>query len=357
MARDHGRILCRVWSDRDFKRLPASAQRTYFLLISQRLLNYAGVIPLTTQRWANTAPDLTEDDVRCDLADLEAAEYIVIDEASEELLVRSLIRNDGIAKQPNVLKAALRQATEVESAAIRHVLAAELRKLGLANADRTADEIEPDLGEPLGNPSRKGSGNPSPNPSGKGSPNPSPTPREPFGGGSEQGFLDDAEPLPDPSPNPSGNPSPNPSPNPSRGVVEKRGGKGYGEGEGDKGRGFRARTRARGDPDFDEFWDAYPKKVEKVAAEKAWLAALNAGVDPAEITAGARRYATERDGEDRRYTKHPATWLTKGCWDDEPARQGAIMTEAERTIRKLHAHAAQIAASETRQLPAGRDPL
>jgi hypothetical protein len=29
------------------------------------------------------------------------------------------------------------------------------------------------------------------------------------------------------------------------------------------------------------------------------------------------RYAAERRGEDPRFTKHPATWLRKGCWSDE----------------------------------------
>jgi hypothetical protein len=32
----------------------------------------------------------------------------------------------------------------------------------------------------------------------------------------------------------------------------------------------------------------------------------------------AQAYARERHGQDPQYTKYPATWLNKGCYDDEP---------------------------------------
>ena len=31
------------------------------------------------------------------------------------------------------------------------------------------------------------------------------------------------------------------------------------------------------------------------------------------------RYAAARDGEDPRYTKNPATWLSQACWTDQPS--------------------------------------
>lgn len=74
--------------------------------------------------------------------------------------------------------------------------------------------------------------------------------------------------------------------------------------------------------EFARFWAAYPRKVGKKAAEKAWTKAIQDGVTPAVLIDGAERYARERAGEDSRYTKHPSTWLGHGCWDDEPARRG-----------------------------------
>jgi hypothetical protein len=68
---------------------------------------------------------------------------------------------------------------------------------------------------------------------------------------------------------------------------------------------------------FDDFWRAYPKKVARTDAMRAFdRAARLAPTD--EIIRGAIRYAAERAGENTRYTKHPATWLNKGCWSDPP---------------------------------------
>jgi hypothetical protein len=70
---------------------------------------------------------------------------------------------------------------------------------------------------------------------------------------------------------------------------------------------------------FARFWTAYPKRVAKLAARRAFMAAVKRGADPEALVAGARRYAAERAGQDARYTKHPTTWLNGGCHEDEPA--------------------------------------
>lgn len=67
---------------------------------------------------------------------------------------------------------------------------------------------------------------------------------------------------------------------------------------------------------FDDFWSAYPRKAGKQAARKAWATALRT-VSADVIIAGAVRYADDPNRVDQ-YTKHPATWLNAGCWDDEP---------------------------------------
>lgn len=66
---------------------------------------------------------------------------------------------------------------------------------------------------------------------------------------------------------------------------------------------------------FGDFWRAYPKKVARSAAMCAFARAVQQ-VTPDELIRGAICYAAERQGEDPRYTKHPATWLNKTCWND-----------------------------------------
>lgn len=71
---------------------------------------------------------------------------------------------------------------------------------------------------------------------------------------------------------------------------------------------------------FGAFWSNYPKKRDREEAKKAWIAAIERGVDPAHMVDQAQAYARERAGQDPQYTKFPANWLNKGCYDDEPDR-------------------------------------
>lgn len=79
---------------------------------------------------------------------------------------------------------------------------------------------------------------------------------------------------------------------------------------------------------FDRFWSAWPNKVKKPAAQKAWLKALAAAsVDV--ILAGVERY--KRAKPDWQSWPHPATWLRNQQWNDEGLTDGApAMTETER---------------------------
>jgi hypothetical protein len=76
---------------------------------------------------------------------------------------------------------------------------------------------------------------------------------------------------------------------------------------------------------FESFWAVYPKRVAKLAARRALAAAVKAGADPEAMIAGAARYAAERVGQEGRYTKHPATWINAGCWDDESPGGGVVL--------------------------------
>ncbi|MCA3572748.1 MAG: helix-turn-helix domain-containing protein [Aestuariivirga sp.] len=68
---------------------------------------------------------------------------------------------------------------------------------------------------------------------------------------------------------------------------------------------------------FDEFWLAYPLRKAKGAARRAFDKAIKGGASAAAIIEGAKLYASERAGQETRYTAHPATWLTGERWTDE----------------------------------------
>ena len=76
---------------------------------------------------------------------------------------------------------------------------------------------------------------------------------------------------------------------------------------------------------FGRFWAAYPKRVARKAAVKAFTQAVEDGADVEALVAGAGRYALERAEEDPRYTAYPGNWLAAGRWADEPC--GSLIDE------------------------------
>lgn len=143
MARTHARILSSIWTDPDFIALSVEAQRMYLLLLSQDSLDNAGRLLLTVKRWAAGCQATSTGDAEKALAELDAARFVVVDYETEEVLIRSFIRNDGIVKQPQMMKSALREALVIRSPLLRSVLARELRRLRRDDASFTADQIDP----------------------------------------------------------------------------------------------------------------------------------------------------------------------------------------------------------------------
>lgn len=80
------------------------------------------------------------------------------------------------------------------------------------------------------------------------------------------------------------------------------------------------RVRASWKAAFREFWDRYPNKVGKRAAETAFERAFKriGGDNPLEVMlAGLQRSTCSRDWL-RGFVCHPTTWLNQDRWSDEP---------------------------------------
>ncbi len=130
MARSYAAIHLRIWADPEWRALDGDAQLLYLLLLSQPSLNLAGVLPLQTRRWAACVADWDAPAVDMALSRLAEARFVVIDLNTEEVLIRSFIRNDGNYKIPNALKSLLLVAEGTQAPALRSALAAELGRLG-----------------------------------------------------------------------------------------------------------------------------------------------------------------------------------------------------------------------------------
>lgn len=68
----------------------------------------------------------------------------------------------------------------------------------------------------------------------------------------------------------------------------------------------------------DLFWQAFPRKTEKLSAMKKLATIRKSGIVTfADLMAGVKRYAEATSSTEQRYVKHPTTWLNAGCWADE----------------------------------------
>lgn len=88
--------------------------------------------------------------------------------------------------------------------------------------------------------------------------------------------------------------------------------------------------------DFAAFWANYPRKVGKPKARPVFRDAVQGGVDPAAIIAGAEHYRDDPNREDE-FTAHPTTWLNRAGWDDPslPQRGQSSNSILDRRLRGL----------------------
>jgi hypothetical protein len=76
----------------------------------------------------------------------------------------------------------------------------------------------------------------------------------------------------------------------------------------------RAERVPSADPDFEQFWQRYPRKVGKGQARRAFATALR----KTSLTDMLRALDRARWPDDPRFVPHPATWLNGERWSDDP---------------------------------------
>ncbi len=326
---EFGQIYCSIWDDADFLALPPGAQRMYMFLITQRDLSMCGALHLRERYWASKADGLTAGRQRADLDALAAARFVVIDDDTEELLVRAKIRRDIVLAGPKLIKPLIRACEAVASGTLRGVIAAELRRClseGLVNpkisheverltyscehssryattalfpvnpqVDTVSDTVRDTVPDTVADRSReKGVGR---------------------GFRSEGGYGGEIVPL-------DGMPAGRPGPKPG----------------------------TDDDPGFVRFWATFPRKTAKGTARTAYAKAIANGADPRVLIAAAADYR-DMPGREPRYTCHPATWLNQQRWEDDPStaaghRAESGFTMATRIIAENGAAAPQLSPTE-----------
>ena len=140
---EYGKIFKRVWGDADFKALTCQQQLLYLKLVSQTDISLAGVLTLATIRWAGQTAGVTDKDIARTLAELEAARFIVCDRETQEVLVRSYVRNDLGWRSSKTMKAVKAAVGRILSPRLRGVISAELLKVDTSGlSDRKSETYE-----------------------------------------------------------------------------------------------------------------------------------------------------------------------------------------------------------------------
>lgn len=125
----HARIWTSIWDDPDFLNLRVNEQHTYLMLMSNKGLSRCGVITYIPGRFENLATDLTSARFSKAVAGLRTARFVVLDEHTQELLVRTHVRHDGVLDRTNMGKATGTAFEAVVSDDIRKAIGDELSRL------------------------------------------------------------------------------------------------------------------------------------------------------------------------------------------------------------------------------------
>jgi hypothetical protein len=283
VAREFAQIKLSIWADDDWRDLSPEARYLYLTLLTSPTLTHCGTADWRPARLSavnGQARDVIEDAG----AEMVDSLHILIDEETEEVLIRSFVRNDGLMKQPKMAVAMASAHAGVASVTLRGVIVHEAKRLreDFPNlhgwgAERAIEllgmrSVDPST-YPLGKGSRKGKRTPIGNGSVKGSPTttPSTTPTDSRLTPSTSVDISTADAVAVPEWTP-----------------------------------------------FDAFWDAYGKKVGRGAAEKAWAKATKRA-DPEVIITAAHHHTEwhKRSGTEARFIPHASTWLNEKRWADE----------------------------------------
>jgi len=132
-----------IWQDPDFIGLHADDQRLYMLLISQADLSHVGILPLTAGRWAGLGANTKAADIRLCLDRLEAANFLVVDHDTEEVLVRTYLIHDEAFKLTNGKTSLTNAYGRVLSQRLAGVIAEQLSTVGVTVEPTVSTTVEP----------------------------------------------------------------------------------------------------------------------------------------------------------------------------------------------------------------------
>jgi hypothetical protein len=128
MARDHTRIHQDIWGDDEWRDLSPEAQHLYFVLYTWPP-TFCGAGDWQPRKIAPRARGWEVPQVLDAAEELVAGEFVLIDLDTDEHLVRSWIKHDGLYRQPNMAVSMVNARANLASRKLRGVVVHEVLKL------------------------------------------------------------------------------------------------------------------------------------------------------------------------------------------------------------------------------------
>lgn len=127
--RQYALIHRAILDDPSWRCLTSSQQNLYLLLLLKLSTNLCGVVDWRPKKLAVNASDMTVETIEADAVVLEKKLYIVRDEDTDEVLIRSFLRNDAPLKSSKTAIAVRSSYTDTASSKLRGVIVFELQRL------------------------------------------------------------------------------------------------------------------------------------------------------------------------------------------------------------------------------------
>lgn len=127
--RQYALIHRAILDDPSWRCLTRSQQNLYLLLLLKLSTNLCGVVDWRPKKLAVNASDMTVETIEADAVVLEKKLYIVRDEDTDEVLIRSFLRNDAPLKSSKTAIAVRSSYTDTASSKLRGVIVFELQRL------------------------------------------------------------------------------------------------------------------------------------------------------------------------------------------------------------------------------------
>lgn len=130
MSREYANIVTAIWGNPDVRELELPEQGLYLQMWTHPELTYAGILDWRPGRLlAPLSKNTTIETIGRILPALEARYFVLVDHETEEILLRSYLRHDGLLKNPKTAVSMSKAYAAIGSNQLRAVIIHELLRL------------------------------------------------------------------------------------------------------------------------------------------------------------------------------------------------------------------------------------